>query len=72
MIYESMDQTASTFDKATVVGKFSCVKKSRMLVGDISAQLPAKRREQMLTKLNNPVLPLWTRRNFQSWQATIS
>lgn len=27
-----------------------------MLVGDTSAQLSAKRREQMLTKLNNPVL----------------
>ena len=51
MIYESMNQDAITI----LVGMFNCVKKSLMLVGDTSAQLSAKRREQVLTKLN-PVL----------------
>ena len=51
MIYESMDQGAITLDKAAVVGMFNCVK-SVMLVGDTSAQLSAKRHEQVLTKLN--------------------
>ena len=55
MIYESMDQGLITLDKATVVGMFNCVKKSVVLVGDTSAQLSAKRCEQVLTKLN-PVL----------------
>lgn len=52
MIHKSIGQGAITLDKATVVGKFKCVKKSVMLIGDTSAQLSAKRREQVLTKLN--------------------
>lgn len=52
MIHKSIGQGAITLDKATVVGKFKCVKKSVMLVGDTSTQLSAKRREQVLTKLN--------------------
>ena len=52
MIHKSIGQGAITLGKATVVGKFKCVKKSVMLVGDTSAQLSVKRREQVLTKLN--------------------
>lgn len=52
MIHKSIGQGAITLGKATVVGKFKCVKKSVMLIGDTSAQLSAKRREQVLTKLN--------------------
>ena len=58
MIYESMDQGAITLDKATVVGMFNCVKKSLVLVGDTSAKLSVKRREQVLTNLNPVLSPL--------------
>ncbi|XP_078344562.1 uncharacterized protein LOC144630146 [Oculina patagonica] len=55
MMYESLDEGAITVEKSTVMGMLNCVKKAVMLVGDTSAQMSAKRREQVLTKLN-PVL----------------
>ena len=54
-MYESLDEGAITIEKSAVMGMFNCVKKAVMLVGDTSAQMSAKRREQVLTKLN-PVL----------------
>ncbi|KAL9978422.1 hypothetical protein ACROYT_G015935 [Oculina patagonica] len=55
MMYESLDEGAITVEKSAVMGMFNCVKKAVMLVGDTSAQMSAKHREQVLTKLN-PVL----------------
>ena len=37
---------------------FGCVKKAIMLVGDTSAQISSKRREQVLTKLNQVLASL--------------
>lgn len=55
LMHESLEEDAITLDKATVAAMFGCVKKAIMLVGDTSAQISSKRREQVLTKLN-PVL----------------
>ena len=54
-MHKSLEDDAITLDKATVAAMFGCVKKAIVLVGDTSAQISSKRREQVLTKLN-PVL----------------
>jgi len=54
-MHESLEDDAITLHKATVGAMFGCVKKAIMFVGDTSAQISSKRREQVLTKLN-PVL----------------
>ena len=55
LMHESLEDDTIAFDKATVVAMFGCVKKAIVLVGDTSAQISSKRREEVLTKLN-PVL----------------
>lgn len=52
LMHESCTEDNITLDKASVSAMFNCVKKAILLVGDTSAQLSAKRREQVLTKLN--------------------
>jgi len=51
-MYDSLVDEAVSLDKASIVSMFHCIKKAIMLVGDTSAQLSSKRREQVITKLN--------------------
>ena len=56
LMHESLEGDAITLDKATFAAMSGRVK-AIVLVGDTSAQISSKRREQALTKLN-PVLAL--------------
>ena len=49
---ESLSEDKITLDSATFSAIMNCVKKAILLVGDTSAQLSAKRREQILAKPN--------------------
>ena len=51
-MHESLSEDKITKESATVSAIMNCVKKAILLVGDTSAQLSAKRREQVLAKLN--------------------
>lgn len=52
IMHESLSEDKITLESATVSAIMNCVKKAILLVGDTSAQLSAKRREQVLAKLN--------------------
>lgn len=52
IMHESLSENKITLDSATVLAIMNCVMKTILLVGDTSAQLSAKRREQILAKLN--------------------
>ena len=51
-MHESLSENKVRLDSATVLAIMNCVKKAILLVGDTSAQLSAKRREQILAKPN--------------------
>ena len=63
LIHESQSEDNLTLDNSFVAAMFNCVKKAILLVGDTSAQLSTKRREQVLTKLN-PCLSSFGKEDF--------
>ena len=52
VLHESQNENSVTLDNSFVASMLNCTKKAILLVGDTSAQLSSKRREQVLAKLN--------------------